>query len=84
MPRRDRPRLSSVTLHGTFRKPRLAQRAWVALWGRMSTVLDRIKAYKLEDVAARKAARPLAAVEAAARAASPPRSTRGSPTAASR
>ncbi|MEM9270969.1 MAG: indole-3-glycerol-phosphate synthase TrpC, partial [Pseudomonadota bacterium] len=28
------------------------------------TVLDRIKAYKLEDVAARKAERPLAEVEA--------------------
>lgn len=39
----------------------------------MSTVLDRIKAYKLEDVAARKAARPLAEVEQAARAASPVR-----------
>jgi indole-3-glycerol phosphate synthase len=39
----------------------------------MSTILDRIKAYKLEDVAARKAARPLAEVEAAARAAQPPR-----------
>ncbi|WP_172294071.1 indole-3-glycerol phosphate synthase TrpC [Pseudoruegeria sp. HB172150] len=33
------------------------------------TVLDRIKAYKLEEVAARKAARPLADVEAAAKAA---------------
>ncbi|MEM9371024.1 MAG: indole-3-glycerol-phosphate synthase TrpC, partial [Pseudomonadota bacterium] len=30
----------------------------------MSDILDRIRAYKLEDVAARKAARPLAAVEA--------------------
>jgi indole-3-glycerol phosphate synthase len=39
----------------------------------MSTVLDRIKAYKLEEVAARKAARPLAAVEEAARAAGPVR-----------
>jgi indole-3-glycerol phosphate synthase len=39
----------------------------------MSTILDRIKAYKLSDVAARKAARPLAAVEEAARAAPPPR-----------
>ncbi len=39
----------------------------------MSTVLDRIKAYKLEDVAARKARRPLSEVEAAARAAPPPR-----------
>ncbi|WP_308915167.1 indole-3-glycerol phosphate synthase TrpC [Jannaschia sp. LMIT008] len=32
-----------------------------------ATILDRIKAYKLEDIAARKAARPLARVEAAAR-----------------
>jgi indole-3-glycerol phosphate synthase len=39
----------------------------------MSTILDRIKAYKLDDVAARKAARPLAAVEEAARAAPAPR-----------
>ncbi|MXU65817.1 indole-3-glycerol phosphate synthase TrpC [Oceanomicrobium pacificus] len=39
----------------------------------MPTILDKIKAYKLEDVAARKAARPLAEVEAAARAASPVR-----------
>jgi indole-3-glycerol phosphate synthase len=39
----------------------------------MTTVLDRIKAYKLEEVAARKAARPLAEVEAAARAADAPR-----------
>ena len=39
----------------------------------MSTILDRIKTYKLADVAARKAARPLAEVEAAARDASPPR-----------
>ncbi len=37
------------------------------------TVLDRIKAYKLEEVAAAKSARPLAEVEAAARAASPTR-----------
>ncbi len=36
-------------------------------------VLDKIKAYKLEEVAARKAARPLAEVEAAARAADAPR-----------
>ncbi len=39
----------------------------------MTNVLDRIKAYKLEEVAARKAARPLAAVEASARAAPPVR-----------
>jgi indole-3-glycerol phosphate synthase len=39
----------------------------------MTTVLDRIKAYKLDDVAARKRARPLAQVEAAARAAAPVR-----------
>ena len=34
----------------------------------MSTILDRIKAYKLEEIAARKAERPLAEVEAAAKA----------------
>ena len=39
----------------------------------MSTILDRIKAYKLAEVADRKAARPLAVVEEAARAAPPPR-----------
>ncbi|ROT95860.1 indole-3-glycerol phosphate synthase TrpC [Histidinibacterium lentulum] len=39
----------------------------------MTTVLDRIKAYKLEEVAERKAAIPLADLEARARAASPPR-----------
>lgn len=39
----------------------------------MSTILDRIKAYKLEDVAARKAAAPLAEVERAAKAAPAPR-----------
>ena len=33
------------------------------------SILDEIRAYKLADVAARKAARPLAEVEAAARAA---------------
>ncbi len=37
------------------------------------TILDRIRAYKLEEVAARKAARPLSEVEAAARAAPPVR-----------
>lgn len=39
----------------------------------MSTILDKIKAYKLEDVAARKAARSMADVEAAAREADAPR-----------
>jgi indole-3-glycerol phosphate synthase len=39
----------------------------------MSTILDKIKAYKLEEVAADKAARPMADVEAAARAADPVR-----------
>lgn len=39
----------------------------------MTNVLDKIKAYKLEDVAARKAARPMREVEAAAREASPVR-----------
>ena len=37
------------------------------------TILDKIKAYKLEEVAADKAAKPLADVEAEARAASPVR-----------
>lgn len=36
-------------------------------------ILDRIKAYKLEEIAAAKAARPLAEVEARARAADAPR-----------
>jgi len=39
----------------------------------MATILDKIKAYKLEDVATRKAARPRAQVEDAARNASAPR-----------
>lgn len=39
----------------------------------MTTILDKIKAYKLEEVAARKSARPLSALEEAARAAPPPR-----------
>jgi indole-3-glycerol phosphate synthase len=39
----------------------------------MSTILERIKAYKLEDVAARKAARPLSDVEDAAKGAEAPR-----------
>jgi len=39
----------------------------------MSDILDRIKAYKLDEVAARKSARPLAEVESAARAAPAPR-----------
>lgn len=39
----------------------------------MSTILDKIKAYKLDEVAAAKAARPLADVEDAARAAPPVR-----------
>lgn len=38
-----------------------------------ATILDKIKAYKLEEVAARKTAQPLAEVEAAAQAASPVR-----------
>ncbi len=39
----------------------------------MSTILDRIKTYKLDEVAARKAARPIARVEEAATAAPAPR-----------
>ncbi|NYS25778.1 indole-3-glycerol phosphate synthase TrpC [Rhodobacteraceae bacterium 2376] len=39
----------------------------------MSTILEKIKAYKLEEVATRKAARPLADLEGAARAADAPR-----------
>lgn len=39
----------------------------------MSTILDRIKAYKLEEVAQAKAAVPLSEIEAAAKSAAPPR-----------
>ncbi|MFZ1469117.1 MAG: indole-3-glycerol phosphate synthase TrpC [Paracoccaceae bacterium] len=39
----------------------------------MTTILDRIKAYKLEEIATRKTARPLVDLEEAARTASPPR-----------
>jgi indole-3-glycerol phosphate synthase len=39
----------------------------------MTTILDRIKAYKLEEIAARKAARPLAELEEIARVAPAPR-----------
>lgn len=39
----------------------------------MSTILDRIKAYKLEEVAKAKAVTPLSDLEAAAKAAAPPR-----------
>ncbi|MEM8791121.1 MAG: indole-3-glycerol phosphate synthase TrpC [Pseudomonadota bacterium] len=39
----------------------------------MSDILDKIKAYKLDEIAERKSARPLAEVEAAARAADPVR-----------
>ena len=39
----------------------------------MTTILDRIKAYKLEEIAARKALRPLAQIEAEAREVSGPR-----------
>jgi len=42
----------------------------------MSDILERIATYKREDVALRKSARPLAEVEAAAKAASPPRGFR--------
>lgn len=38
-----------------------------------ATILERIRAYKLDEIAARKAARPLAGIEAAARAAPPVR-----------
>ena len=49
----------------------------------MPTVLDRIKAYKLEDIAARKAARPQAAIDEAAQAAARPRDFTGALRAAS-
>ena len=39
----------------------------------MTNVLDKIKAYKLEEIAARKATTPLAEVEAKAKVASAPR-----------
>ena len=39
----------------------------------MSTILDRIKAYKLDEIATRKAQRPLSDIEDAARAAPAPR-----------
>ncbi len=42
----------------------------------MSTILERIKAYKLDEIAAAKAARPLATLEAEARAKTPPRGFR--------
>ena len=48
------------------------------------TILDRIKAYKLEEIAARKRRRPLAEMEAAARAAPPVRPFRGALQAAHR
>lgn len=50
----------------------------------MTNVLDKIKAYKLDDVAARKAARPLREVEAAARDASPVRGFAAALTAATK
>ncbi len=50
----------------------------------MTTVLDRIKAYKLEEIAAAKARRPLSEVETDARAASPVRGFRAALEAASK
>ena len=50
----------------------------------MTTILDRIKAYKLDEITARKAERPLAALEADARDASAPRPFVGSLTEAQR
>jgi len=50
----------------------------------MTNVLDKIKAYKLDDVAARKRLRPMGAVEADARAAAPVRGFADRLTAASR
>jgi indole-3-glycerol phosphate synthase len=41
------------------------------------SILEQIRSYKLADVAARKAARPLADIEAAAREAGPVRGFRG-------
>ncbi|WP_127104822.1 indole-3-glycerol phosphate synthase TrpC [Pararhodobacter zhoushanensis] len=49
----------------------------------MATILDKIKAYKLEEIAAAKAARPLAEIEAQARAADAPRGFATALTAAS-
>ncbi len=50
----------------------------------MSTILDRIKTYKLQEIAARKSARPLPLVEEAARAASAPRGFAAALTAAAK
>ncbi len=54
-------------------KPPLPLPAPGAVGKAMTTILDRIKAYKLDEVATRKAARPLLEVEDAARAAPAPR-----------
>lgn len=45
----------------------------VRAYGRGMDILDKIKSYKLDEIAAAKAARPLAGIEAAARTASAPR-----------